>query len=133
MATSYSGFASRKLEDLYTTLVSKTMSMLSLKVLYTHGGADSLTDELREEVRDEKVWSQKILKLYRSIRKMESRKYHGKQFAEDFRHLTSFFSLKHQLWRPNTDGRFENMSVFSAGSKASSFNASSPKPFIRRP
>ena len=51
--------------------------MLSLKVLYQCGGIEMLTDELKEDVRDERVWSQKILKLFRSLRKMESRKYHG--------------------------------------------------------
>lgn len=34
MATQYSGFASRKLEDVYVMMLKKCLSMLSLKVLH---------------------------------------------------------------------------------------------------
>ena len=92
MATAYSGFASRKLEDLYNGLVQKTIQLLSLKVLY---GQEM--KEKEDEIKEERSWSKKVLKLYRTMRKLESRKYHGAHFATEFRQLTSYFSNKHEL------------------------------------
>lgn len=48
MATQYSGFANRALEDLYNTFLGKALGMLSLKVLFGQGTGDFLTEELRD-------------------------------------------------------------------------------------
>jgi len=47
MASVYSGFATRKLEDFYNALTKKALSMLSLKVLHYQGRGDFLTEELQ--------------------------------------------------------------------------------------
>jgi len=97
--------------------------MLSLKVLFYQGSGDFLTDTLREQVQDEKVWSRKMLKLYRSMRKLEQRKYHGGRFAAEFKQLTSYFAVKHLLW-PG-EGKADDLSVFSdVVSRMSSVKAS---------
>ena len=112
MATAYSGFATRKLEDLYNVLISKCFEMLSLKLLFSQGNGDFLTEELREKVSDEKMWAKKLCKLYRTLRKLEDRKYHGGHFAKEIRQLTSYFAVKHMLWP--LSGEPENLSVFSS-------------------
>ena len=107
--------------------------MLSLKVLFNQGSGEFLTEELREQVKDERLWSKKMLKLYRTMRKLEQRKYNSGSFAREFRQLTSYFALKYNLWAPsNVDGGTgENISNFSQGSKSSSFRASPPHNFNR--
>ena len=85
MATQYSGFASRKLEDVYVMMLKKCLSMLSLKVLHYQSGGDFLTPELLEQVSDERLWSKKIFKLYRSMKKLEQRKYNGGHYAPEIR------------------------------------------------
>ena len=57
MATMYSGFATRKLEELYNQMIKKALSMLSMKVLLLQGAGDFLKKELREQVEDERAWS----------------------------------------------------------------------------
>ena len=57
MATVYSGFATRKMEELYNQMLRKALSMLSMKVLFLQGAGDFLTDELRLQVEDERAWS----------------------------------------------------------------------------
>ena len=47
MATMYSGFASRRMEELYVQMTRKAMSMMSLKVLYA-AAPDFLTATLKE-------------------------------------------------------------------------------------
>ena len=59
--------------------------MLSLKVLFSQGSGEFLTEEIREQVKDERLWSKKMLKLYRTMRKLEERKYHGGSFAKEIR------------------------------------------------
>ena len=70
----YSGFATRKMEEVYMSMVKKVVNMISLKLLYSEG-KDLLTEELRETVTDERTWTSKLFKLYYSMRKMEKRKY----------------------------------------------------------
>ena len=70
----YSGFATRKMEEVYMSMVKKVVNMISLKLLYSEG-TDLLTEELRETVTDERTWTSKLFKLYYSMRKMEKRKY----------------------------------------------------------
>ena len=57
MATMYSGFATKKLETLYNTMLKKAVNMMTLKILFYQGSGDFLTDELREQVQDERQWS----------------------------------------------------------------------------
>ena len=54
MSTTYSGFATRKLEQLYNTLIKRAMNMLTLKILHSQGSGDILTDEAHEVVQDER-------------------------------------------------------------------------------
>ena len=97
MATAYSGFASRKLEDLYNGLLQKTIQLLSLKVLV----CQEMKDEPDEMMKEERSWTKKVLKVYRTMRKLESRKYHGAHFATEFRQLTSYFANKHEFYQPS--------------------------------
>ena len=48
MASMYSGFSSRKMEDFYVQLLQKCLNMLSLKILFMQAGGDFLTEDLRE-------------------------------------------------------------------------------------
>lgn len=56
-----------------------------------------MVEEVRDEMKDERSWTRKVLKVYRTMRKLESRKYNGGHFATEFRQLTKFFSSKHKL------------------------------------
>lgn len=96
--------------------------MLSQKVLLSLGAGDFLKQELRDQVEDEKTWSQKLLKLYRTLRKLEQRKYNGCNFAMEIRQMTSYFAVKHMLYPAITD---ENISLFS--DNTSSIGKVSPK------
>ena len=102
--------------------------MLSLKVLFLQSSGDFLTDELRAEVSDEKVWSRKMLKMYRSMRKLESRKYHGAHFAAEFKQLTSYFAVKHLLFPSDTGTNADGLSAFSDVISKMSSAKGSPSP-----
>ena len=95
--------------------------MLSMKVLLLQGAGDFLKKELREQVEDERAWSQKLFKLYRTIRKLEQRKYNGSHFAREIKKMTSYYAVKHMLYPLGGD---EDTSIFSEN--ASSF---SPRKF----
>ena len=96
--------------------------MLTAKVLHTQQGGDVLTGKMKEQVIDERFWSQKLLKRYRVMRKLEKRKYHGGYFAQDFRTLTSYFAGKHLLGPDVID---ENISAYSG--EASKMSQHSPR------
>ena len=97
MATMYSGFATRKMEEVYMSMVKKVVNMISLKLLYGEG-KDLLTEELRDTVSDERNWTSKLFKLYYSMRKMEKRKYSGDGFTSEIKQIASYFAVKHMLW-----------------------------------
>ena len=61
------------------------MGLMSLKILHAQGAGDFLTEELKEMVQDERLWSTKMMKLYKNLRKLESRKYAGGHFATEMR------------------------------------------------
>ena len=61
------------------------LSQLSLKVLFEQGEGEFIHEEQLDQVRDERTWSRKMLKLYRTLRKLEQRKYHGGHFSSEFR------------------------------------------------
>ena len=84
MATVYSGFATRKMEEVYMSILRKVVNMLSLKLLHAEG-KDLLTEDMIELVNDERSWTSKLFKLYYSMRKMEKRKYSGDGFTSEFR------------------------------------------------
>ena len=44
----YSGFATRKMEDLYISLMHKSLTMLSAKILHTQQGGSVLTNKMQE-------------------------------------------------------------------------------------
>ena len=96
MATMYSGFATRKMEEVYMSMVKKVVNLISLKLLYGEG-KDLLTDELQEVVSDERTWTSKLFKLYYNMRKMEKRKY-SDGFTSEIKQITSYFAVKHMLW-----------------------------------
>ena len=39
-----------------------------------------------------------MLKLYRTLRKLEDRKYNGGHFAREIRQMISYFAAKHMMW-----------------------------------
>ena len=54
MSTMYSGFATRKLEELYIQLIHKSVTMLSAKILHNQQGGDQLANKMSELVPDER-------------------------------------------------------------------------------
>ena len=52
---------------------------------------------MREKVENEHTWSMKLLKIYRTLHKLEKRKYNGGHFAPEIRQLIRYFSAKHLL------------------------------------
>ena len=52
-------------------MLKKTMGLMSLKILHGQGAGDFLTEELKEMVQDERLWSTKMMKLYKNLRKLE--------------------------------------------------------------
>ena len=67
-------------------------------------------------MEDERTWSQKLFKLYRTLRKLESRKYNGSHFASEIRQMTSYFAVKHMLYPAGgslNGGGDEDVSIFS--------------------
>ena len=132
----YSGFATRKMEDLYISLMHKSLTMLSAKILHTQQGGSVLTNKMQEQVSDEKLWSMKLLKRYRVLRKLEKRKYHGGYFAQNIRTVASYFSGKHLLGPEIADETLSNYSgrdesKMSASPRADSSNI--PTHNVRRP
>ena len=97
MATTYSGFASRKMEIGYNQFVSKGLEMLCEKVIFLCGSKDFLSDHKQRILEDERTWSKRLLKLYRALRKFESRKYGGGTFSPVLRQLVCFFAVKHMV------------------------------------
>ena len=97
MATVYSGFATRKMEEVYMSILRKVINILSLKLLHAEG-KDLLTDKMSEMVTDERTWTSNLFKLYYSMRKMEKKKYSGDGFTSEIRQITSYFAVKHMLW-----------------------------------
>ena len=92
----YSGFATRKMEEVYMSMVKKVVNLISLKLLYGEG-KDLVTAELQEVVSDERAWTSKLFKLYYSMRKMEKRKY-SDGFTCEIKQIASYFAVKHMLW-----------------------------------
>ena len=80
MSSAYSGFATKKLERTYNMLVCKTIEMLSDKILFA-GAPDFVHPETAEELGDEQKWAHKLLNLYRNLRQLEKRKYHGDGYS----------------------------------------------------
>ena len=77
MATQYSGFATRRLEVAYNQFTMKGMEMLCEKVIYMSGSKEFFDERKQSILEDERTWSKRLLKLYRTMRKFEKRKYSG--------------------------------------------------------
>ena len=55
--------------------------MLSEKVIFMSGSKEFFDDRKRGILEDERTWSKRLLKLYRTMRKFEKRKYGGGFFS----------------------------------------------------
>lgn len=66
-------------------------------------------------MKDERSWSQKLFKLYRTLRKLEQRKYSGTHFAKEIKQMTSYYAVKHMLYPIGGD---EDTSIFSDGASS---------------
>ena len=90
--------------------------MLSIKILYEQEGVgEYLTDGMREKVQSEHVWSMKLLKIYRTLHKLEKRKYSGGHFAPEIRQLIRYFSAKHLLKQNDAEKEDDAASMYSDG------------------
>ena len=56
MSTVYSGFATRKMEEVYMGILKKVLHLLSLKLLHAEN-KDLLTENMKELVSDERSWT----------------------------------------------------------------------------
>ena len=65
------------------------------------GSKEFLSESVREVLEDERGWSKKLLKLYKTLRKLEKRKYHGSHFSPELRQLVCFFAVKHMVGYQN--------------------------------
>ena len=81
-------------------------------------------------MEDERSWSQKLFKLYRTLRKLETRKYNGGHFAPEIKQMTSYFAVKHMLYPAGVD---EDASIFSdnASSAGRVLQSCSPRKFVQ--
>jgi len=72
----YSGFATRQLELFYDQLLNKALELLSHKLLAFYNGCKvSKGLILCLELTDERLFSKKMLKIHRTLTKLEEQKY----------------------------------------------------------
>ena len=71
--------------------------MLCEKIIFMSGSEEFFDDRKRGILEDERTWSKRLLKLYRTMRKFEKRKYGGGSFSPWIRQLVCFFVVKHMV------------------------------------
>lgn len=117
----YSGFATRNQETFYNKLVFKLIEILQQRVLGHLQGCKLcityLTFLSAEQSFDESGFAKKILKIYRTLRKLEGAKYLEPHFSY------SFECLNDLLLQSNQDGSSTlNSSVVGGSSVVSGFS-----------
>ena len=77
MSAVYSGFATRQLELFYDQLLNKALELLSHKLLSFYNGCKAIKDLIWWclELTDERLFAKKMLKIHRTLTKLEEQKY----------------------------------------------------------
>ena len=73
------------------------IEMLSDKILYVNA-PDFVHPDTRNQFDDDQDWAKKLLNIYRNLRQMEKRKYHGDGFSSQLRQLASYYAVKYKMW-----------------------------------
>ena len=75
----YSGFATQQQEIFHDKLIFKLIELIQDKLIAQYNGEISF---------DEKSFARKVVKIFRTVKKMESTKESGLNFSESFQYLS---------------------------------------------
>ena len=77
----YSGFATRQQESFYDKLVFKLIELIQDKIVFQYLPNDS-------EIFDEKIFARKVVKIFRTLKKLEQNKHLEPNYSDAFKQLS---------------------------------------------
>jgi hypothetical protein len=99
----YSGFATRQLECFYDQLVNKALQLLSSKLLSFYNGCKLLNNVyIILELADERLFTKKMLKIHRTLQKLEEQKYAEPIQSSPIEQLITYLNKNKQVSSSNS-------------------------------
>ena len=86
----YSGFATRQQENFYDKLIFKLIELMQQKIVGQYMGCkyQFIISILKEISFDERTFARKVVKIYRTCKKMEENKHLEPNFSKSFKEMS---------------------------------------------